>query len=132
LRLPQTDESRVHDPLSAGRRLASRATAWQAGAAALVALAFLPLGAPSALSAAVGGGAVVAGGVVAALMALGGGIQPAGMAMGRLLAGVMLKWVVVFAVLTLGLAGFKLPPLPMLVGVLAATLAFVLANLLKR
>ncbi|HZX77481.1 MAG TPA: hypothetical protein VFE83_09890 [Lysobacter sp.] len=112
--------------------MASRATAWQAGAAALVALAFLPLGAPSALAAAVGGGAVVAGGVVAALMALGGGIQPAGMAMGRLLAGVMLKWVVVFAVLTLGLAGFKLPPLPMLVGVLAATLAFVLANLLKR
>lgn len=132
MRLPQTDESRVHDPLSAGRRLASRATAWQAGAAALVALAFLPFGAPSALAAAVGGGAIVAGGVVALLMALGGGIQPAGMAMGRLLAGVMLKWVVVFAVLTLGLAGFKLPPLPMLVGVLAATLAFVLANLLKR
>ena len=73
-----------------------------------------------------------AGGLVAALLALGGGIQPAGMAMGRLLAGVMLKWVVVFAVLTLGLAAFKLPPLPMLVGVLAATLAFVLANLLKR
>lgn len=132
MRLPQTDESRVHDPLSAGRRLASRATAWQAGAAALAALAFIPLGAPMALSAAVGGGAVVAGGLVAALMALSGGIQPAGMAMGRLLAGVMLKWVVVFGVLTLGLAGFKLPPLPMLVGVLAATLAFVLANLLKR
>ena len=132
MRLPQTDESRVHDPLSAGRRLASRATAWQAGAAALVALAFLPLGAPMALAAAVGGGALVAGGAVAALMALGGGIQPAGMAVGRLLAGVMLKWVVVFAVLTLGLAGFKLPPLPMLVGVLAGTLAFVLANLLKR
>ena len=79
-RLPQTDESRVHDPLSAGRRLASRATAWQAGAAALVALAFLPFGAPSALAAAVGGGAIVAGSVVAALMALGGGIQPAGTA----------------------------------------------------
>ena len=122
----------MHDPLSAGRRLASRAAAWQAGAAALVALAFLPLGAPMALAAAVGGGAVVAGGAVAALMALGGGIQPAGMAVGRLLAGVMLKWVVVFAVLAAGLAVFKLPPLPMLVGVLAGALAFVLANLLKR
>ncbi|MFC5593067.1 hypothetical protein [Lysobacter niastensis] len=122
----------MHDPLSAGRRLASRATAWQAGAAALVALAFLPFGAPLALAAAVGGGAIVAGSAAAALMALGGGIQPAGMAVGRLVAGVMLKWVVVLAVLTLGLAGFKLPPLPMLMGVLAATLAFVLANLLKR
>jgi uncharacterized membrane protein YbhN (UPF0104 family) len=65
-------------------------------------------------------------------MALGGGIQPAGMAIGRLVAGVMLKWVVVLAVLTLGMGVFKLPPLPMLVGVLAVTLAFVLANLLKR
>ena len=122
----------MHDPLSAGRRLASRATAWQAGAAALVALAFLPFGAPSALAAVVGGGAVVAGTALAALMALGGGIQPAGMAIGRLVAGVMLKWVVVLAVLTLGMGVFKLPPLPMLVGVLAVTLAFVLANLLKR
>lgn len=122
----------MHDPLSAGRRLASRATAWQAGATALAALAFLLHGAPSALAAAVGGGAVVAGGAAAALVALGGGAQPAGAAMGRLLAGVMLKWVVVFAVLALGLAGLKLPPLPMLVGVLAATLAFVLVNLLKR
>ncbi|UHQ25119.1 hypothetical protein LVB77_04325 [Lysobacter sp. 5GHs7-4] len=106
--------------------------AWQAGATALTALAFLPLGARHALAGAVGGGAVFAGAVVAAWMALGGGVQPAGAAIGRLLAGVMLKWVVVFLVLGLGLAVLRLPPLPMLVGVLAATLAFVLANLLKR
>ncbi|WP_343226220.1 hypothetical protein [Lysobacter sp. 5GHs7-4] len=122
----------MHDPLSTGRRLASRAIAWQAGATALTALAFLPLGARHALAGAVGGGAVFAGAVVAAWMALGGGVQPAGAAIGRLLAGVMLKWVVVFLVLGLGLAVLRLPPLPMLVGVLAATLAFVLANLLKR
>lgn len=122
----------MHDPLSAGRRLASRAIVFQAGATALAALAFLALSAPSALAAAIGGGALVAGGAVAAFMALGGGVQPAGAAMGRLLAGVILKWVVVFAVLALGLAVFRLPPLPMLVGVLAATLAFVLAQLLKR
>ncbi|MFD0740161.1 hypothetical protein ACFQZQ_12830 [Lysobacter koreensis] len=122
----------MHDPLSAGRRLASRAIALQAGATALAALAFLAHSAPSALAAAVGGGALVAGNAASAFMALGGGVQPAGAAMGRLLAGVVLKWAVVFAVLTLGLAGLKLPPLPMLVGVLAATLAFVLAQLLKR
>ena len=118
--------------MSAGRRLASRAIVFQACATALAALAFLAHGVPSALAAAAGGGAIVGGGLVAALVALGGGVQPAGMAMGRLLAGVLLKWVVVFAVLALGLAVLKLPPLPMLVGVLAATLAFVLANLLKR
>lgn len=122
----------MHDPLSAGRRLASRAIVFQAGATALAALALLALGAPSALAAAVGGGALVAGGAVAAIIALGGGVQPVGVAMGRLLAGVILKWVVVFAVLALGMAVLRLPPLPMLVGVLAATLAFVLAQLLKR
>ncbi|MGJ7903468.1 hypothetical protein [Lysobacter sp. 1R34A] len=122
----------MHDPLSAGRRLASRAIAWQFGAMALAALAFYPLGASHALAAAVGGGATVAGSLVAARMALGGGVQPAGMVVGRLLAGVIFKWVVVLAVLGLGMAWWRLPPLPMLVGLLAATLAFVLANLLKR
>ena len=122
----------MHDPLSAGRQLASRAIAFQTGATGLATLAFLAFSAPSALAAMVGGGALVAGGAVAALIALGGGVQPAGGAMGRLLIGLILKWMVVFAILALGMAGFKLPPLPMLVGVLAATLAFVLAQLLKR
>jgi len=122
----------VHDPLSADRRLALRAIAWQAGATALAALAFLAYAASWALAAAVGGGSLLLGSAASAWMALGGGVQPAGMAMGRLLAGVIFKWVVVLAVLLLGLAGFRLPPLPMLVGVLAATLGFVLANLFKR
>ncbi|WP_343225749.1 hypothetical protein [Lysobacter sp. BMK333-48F3] len=122
----------MHDPLSAGRRLASRAIAWQAGAMALAALAFLPLGAQHALAAAVGGAAATVGSLVAARMALGGGVQPAGMAVGRLLVGVIFKWVAVLAVLGLGMAWWRLPPLPMLVGLLAATLGFVLANLLKR
>lgn len=122
----------MHDPLFAGRRLALRAIAFQAGAAALVALAFLAQSAPSALGALAGGGAVVAGGGIATLVALGGGVQPAGTVIGRLLAGVILKWLVVFAVLALALAGFKLPPLPMLAGVVAATLAFVLAQILNR
>ncbi|HUH90012.1 MAG TPA: hypothetical protein VLZ76_05045 [Lysobacter sp.] len=133
-RLPTllTDEPSVHDPMSAGRRLALRAIAFQAGATALTTLAFLAHGVPSALGAVMGGGAVVAGGGVATLVALGGGVQPAGTVIGRLLAGVILKWLVVFAVLALGLAGFKLPPLPMLAGVVATTLAFVLAQILNR
>ncbi|MGO1070220.1 hypothetical protein [Lysobacter sp. CA199] len=122
----------MHDPMSAGRRLASRAIAWQAGATALTALAFLSFGANFALAAAVGGGAAVAGSLVAARMALGGGVQPAGAAVGRLLAGVIFKWVAVLMVFGLGMVRWHLPPLPMLVGLLAATLAFVLANLLKR
>lgn len=118
--------------MSAGRRLASRAIAWQAGATALASLAFYSHGAMYALGAAVGGGAAVAGSFVAARMALGGGVQPAGTAVGRLLAGVIFKWVAVLMVFGLGMVRWHLPPLPMLVGLLAATLAFVLANLLKR
>ena len=118
--------------MSAGRRLAFRATAFQAGATALTTLAFLVHGADSALAALVGGFAVVAGGAVAALISLGGGVQSAGSVMGRMLAGVLLKWLVVFAVLALGLAGFKLPPLPMLVAVVATMLAYVLAQILNR
>ena len=75
---------------------------------------------------------VLVANLAAARLALGGGVQPAGMAFGRLLAGVIVKWVVVLAVLGLGMAEWRLPPLPMLVGLLAATLAFALANLLKR
>lgn len=122
----------MHNPLSAGRRLALRSIAWQAVATALVALAFLFQGAPQALGALAGGGSVVLGGAVATWVALGGGVQAAGMAMGRLLAGIMLKWVVVFAILGIGLAGLKLPPLPMLAGLLAVMLAYVLANLFKK
>lgn len=118
--------------MSAGRRLALRATAFQAGATVLTSLAFLVHGADSTLAALVGGFAVVAGGGLAALVSLGGGVQPAGAVMGRMLAGVIVKWLVVFAVLALGLAGFKLPPLPMLVAVVATMLAYVLAQILNR
>lgn len=122
----------MHDPLNAGRRLASRAIAWQVGATALAALAFSTHSAPWALGAAMGGGAVVAGALASAWLALGGGIQTAGPAMARLLLGVVAKWLVVFVVLVSGLAGLGLPPLPMLAGVLAATLAYVLAHLFRR
>jgi len=122
----------VHDPLSAGRRLASRAIVWQAGAAALASLAFLPFDVRDALATAVGGGAVVAAAVVSLAIALGGGIRPAGVAMAKLLLGMAAKWATVAIVLFLGLAVWRLPPLPLLVGVLVATVAAVPAQLLKR
>jgi len=122
----------VHDPLSAGRRLAARAVVWQAAATALVALAFLARDASSALAALAGGAAVVAGMLVSARIALAGGVQPAGTAIGRLLFGLIAKWVVVLVVLVLSLARWGLPPLPLLAGLLAATLAYVLANFSSR
>lgn len=122
----------MHDPLSTGRRLASRAIVWQAGATALASLAFLALGVREALAAAAGGGAVVVAALVSLALALGGGIRPAGIAMARLLLGMAAKWATVAVALVLGLAVWRLPPLPLLVGVLVATVAAVPAQLLKR
>jgi hypothetical protein len=45
---------------------------------------------------------------------------------------VAIKWVVVLLVLVASLAGFGLPGLPVITGVLGATLGMVLANVIRR
>lgn len=116
----------MHDPIAAGRRSALRAVAVQAAAVALVALAFLLQGRAHALAAGWGGLAMVAGNVLAARMALGG-IAPAGAAFGRLLLGTLAKWVVALAGFAIGSGVWRLPPLPMLVGLAAGLLAYLVA-----
>ena len=111
----------------AGRRLALRAAAIQLLVVALMAGLSLLWGLPHALAAALGGAAVVLGGLVAARIALGGGVSGAGTAMTRLMLGMVLKWVVVIGVLLVGLGAWKLPPLPLLAGLLAGLVAQVLA-----
>ncbi len=113
--------------VAAGRRLAQRAIVWQAVAIAVTALAFLAKGGSWALAAALGGAAVAAGGWLSAVIALGGGVNPSAGALARLLAGVVLKWVVVVAVLLLGVGMWRLPPVPMFVGVIVALFAQLLA-----
>jgi F0F1-type ATP synthase assembly protein I len=104
-----------------------RAVAIQAAVATLVALAFLALGTRQALGAAVGGIAMLAGNGLAAAVALGGGIQPAGAAFARLLLGTLLKWLVVLVVVVVALQAWRLPPLPILAGLAAGVLANLLA-----
>ena len=81
-----------------------RAAALQLLVVVLVAGLFLLWGRPHGLAAALGGTAMVLGGVVVARIALGGGVIGAGTAMMRLLAGMVLKWAVVFGVLLVGLS----------------------------
>ncbi|MBX3727511.1 MAG: ATP synthase subunit I [Xanthomonadales bacterium] len=95
-------------------------------AVALAALPWLLRGPTWALAAVVGGLAVVAGAWLSGRIALGGGVQSSGGALGRLLAGMMLKWVVVIGALALGMAS-GLSPLPVLTGVIAALVAQMLA-----
>lgn len=116
----------MHDPIAAGRRAATRAVAVQAAVVAPVALAFLLQGPAHALAAGWGGLAMAVGNALAARMALGG-IAPAGVAFGRLLSGTLAKWLVVLAGFAIGAGVWGLPPLPMLAGLAAGLLAYLLA-----
>ena len=117
----------MHDPVAAGRQTALRAIGFQAVVAVLLAAAFLAQGPRAALAAATGGAALVAGHLVVAMLALGGGIVPARVAFARLMLGTLGKWVVVMAVLAVALGVFGLPALPTLVGLAAGMLAYLLA-----
>ena len=117
----------MHDPVAAGRQTALRAIGFQAVVAVLLAAAFLAQGPRAALAAATGGAALVAGHLVAALLALGGGIVPARVAFARLLLGIAGKWLVVVAVLAVASGAWRLPPLPMLAGLVAGLLAYYIA-----
>ena len=122
----------MHDPIAAGRRAALRAVAVQGGVVALLAAAFLARDVREALAAGVGGLALVLGNALAALVALGG-IVRAPVAFGRLLLGAMGKWLVAIVVLATALSTWRLPPLPMLAGLVAGLLAYLLAlNFLKQ
>ena len=70
--------------------------------------------------------------VATVLVALGGGVSPAGVAFARLLVGMALKWLLVLIAVVIALAVFRLPGVPLMAGVVAATLALVLANSIKR
>jgi hypothetical protein len=79
---------------------------------------------------------VLAGASAAALgtagmarLALGGGIQPARVVYLRLLAGMLVKWLLVGLLIYLAMARWRLPPLAVLSGLALAMLVFPLAHL---
>ena len=122
----------MSNSVAASQRLAQRAIAWQAVATVLVALGFLTKGLPWLLAALAGGGSVTLAAWLAAVVALGGGVSPAGVAFARLLVGMALKWLLVLIAVVIALGVFHLPGLPLMAGVVAATLALVLANSIRR
>ena len=118
--------------VAAGRRQAGRAIALQVGATLLVALACLWQGPHWSAAALVGGGAVVLAGWFSARLALGGGVAAAVPALARLVAGVLAKWLVLVAVLVLGVLAWGLPPLPLLAAAVVVLAVQVLALALAR
>ena len=116
---------------AANRRLAFRTVAVQAAVATLVALSFLFQDAQAALAAGIGGGAVALGSLVLAWRSMMGPAYSAGLALARMVSGLILKWFVVLGALYLSLARFGLPPLPLLAGLVGTMAASFLTHRLK-
>lgn len=93
----------------------------QVAAAVVAGLAFLLLrGAASAAGALAGGLVVAIGTSVMALRLFGPALAGPGAMVARFAVGTLLKWVVVLVGFYLVLAYWRLPPLPALIGLIAA------------
>ena len=121
----------MQNSIAAGRRLALRVVSAQVGATLLVAAGFSLAGWRSTLGVLAGGGVVALGTAVLALRMFASGPTGAGATLARLIAGNLLKWIVVGAGLYLILAKAGLPGLPVLAGVLVTALISPFAAALK-
>lgn len=113
----------MSNSVAAGRRLARRTVVFQAAVVLATALACLYLGPDAAAAALLGGGAMLAGTALSAWRSLGGDVASAGVVMARMFVGLVLKWLVVIVALVLGLVVWRLPALPLLIGLLVALVA---------
>ncbi|TLX23123.1 hypothetical protein E5S66_03620 [Thermomonas fusca] len=118
---------RVLNSVNAGWRLALRVVVFQIIATLATAAACYISGPRAALAALAGGGAMALGSLLAAWGAFGGGVAGAGVALGRLLLGTAVKWLVVIVGLYLAMAVWKLPAVPVLAGAAMAAAAFVVS-----
>ena len=116
--------------LASGRRLALRITLLQLAVAVLAGLAFLALGRREAVSAAAGA-AVVAVGTALLSMRSFSGLGGAGVALSRLLTGMILRWIVIVGGLAMILVQYKLPPLAAISGLVAAFAVYLMAYRFK-
>lgn len=105
--------------LTSGRRLALRLLLWQLFVAIVVGLAFSVRGFRWAI-AAVAGAVIVAIGTALLSSRLFSQVGGAGMALTRLVTGMLLKWMVVVGGLIIVMVQFKLPPLAAITGLVAA------------
>jgi F0F1-type ATP synthase assembly protein I len=113
--------------LASGRRLALRIMLLQLAVAVLAGLVFLTLGRREAMSAAAGAVVVALGTALLSARFFSGLSSSAGMALGRLLTGMVLKWIVIVGGLFVILFQFKLPPLAAITGLVAAYAVYLLA-----
>ncbi|MEO8801943.1 MAG: ATP synthase subunit I [Rudaea sp.] len=110
----------MQNSIAAGRRLAMRVVLAQLGVTMLVAAGFAFAGWRHGLAALSGGAVVALGTAVLALRLFGAGPASAGIVLGRLMIGSLLKWGIIVLGLYAALVKAQLPALPVLAGVIAA------------
>jgi F0F1-type ATP synthase assembly protein I len=118
----------VLNSVAAGRRLAQRTAAVQAAVTLATALVCLLSGRDAALGELVGCGSMTLGGLAPAWSAFGGGVEGAGMALGRLLLGLAAKWVIVIVGIFLAIGIWHLPPMAVLAGTAVAAVGLLVAT----
>jgi len=109
----------VLNSLASGRRLALRIVMLQLVVAVLAGLVFLTQGRREAIAAAAGAFIVALGSALLSARTFAG-LHGAGMALARLLTGMILKWMAIVGGLIVILAQLKLPPLAAITGLVAA------------
>ena len=112
--------------LASGRRLALHIVMWQLVVTVLVGLIFLMQGRREAVAAAAGALVVALGNALLGARAFAG-MHGAGMALGRLLMSMILKWIAVIGGMGVILIKLKLPPLAAITGLAAAYAVHLLA-----
>ena len=109
-----------------------RMVAWQVGCVAAIALLWLPSGPANALAFAAGGLIVAVGNGVFGWRLFLDGYAPARRLHRSVYAAESLKWLWLVVALVVALAAFRLPGLPLMLGVLGAHVAFWFGLLLFR
>jgi len=114
----------MRNSVAHGRRNAARVVSFQFGIAALVGAGFCLRDMPSGIAAAFGGGVVAIGSALFAWRLYADGVAPVRRIARAVYAAEVLKWVWLVLALYLGLAVFKFAALPLVMGVVAAHVAF--------
>ncbi len=114
-------------PLASGRHLARRCALAQWVVAGMLALGFLLVSPQAAMAAGLGSAALGAGTWLLGWRTFRQRAPSAGDALGGLVAGLFFKFLLVGCVLLLGLGVWRLPPLPLLLGLFAGLVTFAVA-----
>ena len=117
--------------VAAGRQQAKRVLLAQAGIVALLSLGLLAFDPRATLAAVFGGGAATLGSALMAWRTFASGVVGPSQALAGLIGGVALKWLVIMVALSLALARWELPALPLLAGITAAMIAPLLVFRIK-